>query len=53
MKQHTEENHYHINEDRSEQTFEDEIVDFSTENNAPVEDMSATSSLNNVQIGTN
>lgn len=49
MKQHTEENHYHIDENRLEETFEDEIVDISTENNAPVEDMSATSSLNTVE----
>ena len=49
MKQHTEDYHYHNDEDRSEETFEDEIVDISTENNAPAEDTSATSSLNNVE----
>ena len=49
MKQHTEENHYHIDEDRSDEMFEDEIVDISTENNAPIEDTSATSSLNYIQ----
>ena len=42
MKQHTEENHHHIDEDSSKEMFEDEIVDISTENNAPIEDTSAT-----------
>ena len=46
MKQHTEEKHHHMDEDRSNEMFEDEIVDISTENNASIEDMSATFSLN-------
>ena len=42
MKQHTEEKHHHMDKDRSDEMFEDEIVDISTENNAPIEDTSAT-----------
>ena len=38
-----------MDEDRSDEMFEDEIVDISTENNAPIEDTSATSSLNYIQ----
>ena len=49
MKQHTEENHHHMDEDMSDQMLPDEIVDISTENNASIEDMSATSSLNHIQ----
>ena len=49
IKQHTEEKHYNIDEDRSEETFEHEIVDISTENNAPIEDTSVSSSLENVE----
>ena len=41
-----EEKHYHIDEESLEKTFEDDFVDISTENNAPIEDSSTTSSLN-------
>ena len=49
MKQHTEENHHHMDEDMSDEMLPDEIVDISTENNASIEDTSATSSLNYFQ----